>query len=285
MTTWPKAQCLFSERFLERIAVFAATPWEFHAVARALPAGRVERVEGFKWWRWEGPSRSVAAIRTGVGPAHAQAAPQVVFAKGPWTAVISSGFAGALIPSRIGDLVIPEEVVTEGRGASEEGRVKSGEWRERGEGRGDSSRHSRVPTASVSCSALYRRKARDVAQRSQSPLIEGRLVTVGKMVWLAEEKQVIGRACDASSLDMESAVIGAAAMRYRVPFVVVRAISDLVDETLPLDLNLFCRPATFLRGAWTVLTTPRTWPALYRLHRQQTVASCRLTRFFTMFFQ
>ena len=115
--------------------------------------------------------------------------------------------------------------------------------------------------------------------------MEGRLVTVGKMVWLAEEKQVIGRAWDAGSLDMESAVIGAAAMHDRVPFVVVRAISDLVDESLPLDLNLFCRPATFLRGSWTVLTTPRTWPALYRLHRQQTVASCRLTRFFTMFFQ
>ena len=115
--------------------------------------------------------------------------------------------------------------------------------------------------------------------------MEGRVVTVGKMVWLAEEKQVIGCACDASSLDMESAVIGAAAMHDRVPFVVVRAISDLVDETLPLDLNLFCRPTMFLRGAWTVLTTPRTWPALYRLHRQQTVASWRLTRFFTMFFQ
>lgn len=110
-------------------------------------------------------------------------------------------------------------------------------------------------------------------------------MTVGKIVWLAAEKQVIGRACDASSLDMESAVIGAAAMHDRVPFVVVRAISDLVDETLPLDLNLFCRPTTFLRGAWTVLTTPRTWPALHRLYRQQIVASCRLTRFFTMFFQ
>ena len=204
----------------------------------------------------------MAAIQTGVGPTHAQAASQVVFAKGPWTAVISSGFAGALIPSRVGDLVIPEEVVPR---ASDVGAF--------------------VPTASVSCSAFYRRKARDVAQRSRSPLVEGRLVTVGKMVWLAEEKQLVGRAYDASSLDMESAVIGAAAMHYHVPFVVVRAISDLVDETLPLDLNLFCRPATFLLGTWTVLTTPRTWPALYRLHRQQNVASFRLTRFFSMFFQ
>ena len=226
----------------------------------------------------------MAAIRTGIGPAHAQAAAHVAFAKGPWTAVISSGFAGALIPSRIGDLVIPEEVVTEWRGGPEWG-VESEECGESGEERGHSTRHSRGPTASILCSALYRRKARDVAQGSRSPLIEGRLVTVGKMVWLAEEKQVIGRACDASSLDMESAVIGAAAMHHRVPFVVVRAVSDLVDETLPLDLNLFCRPATFLRGTWTVLTTPRTWPALYRLYRQQSVASCRLTRFFTMFFQ
>lgn len=243
-------------------------------MARALPGGRVERVEGFTWWRWEHPSCSVAVIRTGIGPTHAQAASHVAFAKGPWTAVISSGFAGALIPSRIGDLVIPEEVVPEWRVASEEC-GESGEER----------RYSRVPTASILCSAWYRRKAREVAQRFRSPLIEGRLVSVGKMVWRAEEKQWVGRACDASSLDMESAVIGTAAMHDRVPFVVVRAVSDLVDETLPLDLNLFCRPATFLSGAWTVLTTPRTWPALYRLHRQQKVASFRLTRFFTMFFQ
>ena len=248
----------FPERFLENIAVFAATPWECNAIARALPGSRVERVDGVKWRLWANASRFVAVIQTGIGLTKAQGACEAVLDKRPWTVLIASGFAGALIPSQIGDLVIPEEVVCQ-----------------------DSSVMDSVP---VSCSALHRQQAWHTAQLSENMVLSGRLVTVGNIVWLAREKQAIGRTLAASSLDMESAAIGMAAAREGIPFFVVRSISDRVEEDLPLDLNLFCRTGTFMQGVWTIAKSPGIWLALNRLRRQKNVASDRLTQFFTTFF-
>lgn len=249
------------ESFLENIAVFVATPWEFHAIGQALPASRVERIDGVKWRRWVNASCFVAVIQTGVGPAKAQAACRAVFDKRPWTAFIASGFAGALVPSQIGDLVIPEQVVCR-----------------------DSNNVGSFLNSSILCSSFYRQKAQNTAQLSGNTVLSGRLVTVRNIVWLAQDKQAIGRAFEANSLDMESAAIGTSAAQRGVPFFVVRSVSDRVEEDLPLDLNLFCQPGTFFQGAWAVATTPWIWPAFNRLRRQKNVASAKLTQFFETFF-
>ena len=203
----------------------------------------------------------MAVIQTGVGLAKARAACEAVFDKRPWTVFIASGFAGALVPSQIGDLVIPEQVVCQ-----------------------DSSLTGSFPNASIVCSALYRQKAWNTAQLSGNAVLAGRLVTVRNIVWLAGDKQAIGRAFAANSLDMESAAIGMTAARRGIPFCVIRSVSDRMEEDLPLDLNLFCRTGTFLRGVWAVAKTPGIWPAFNRLRRQKNVASARLTHFFGTFF-
>ena len=171
---------------------------------------------------------------------------------------IASGFAGALVPSQIGVLVIPEQVVCQ------DPRIMG------------------FPTA-IACTAVYRQQAWNTAQLSENTVLSGRLVTAGNIVWLARDKRAIGRAFEASSLDMESAAIGTMAARRDIPFIVVRSVSDLVEEDLPLDLNLFCRRGTFLQGVWTVATTPGLWSRINRLRRQKNVASASLTRFFEAF--
>ena len=103
-------------------------------------------------------------------------------------------------------------------------------------------------------------------------------------MWLARDKQAIGRAFAADSLDMESAAIGTMAARQGIPFFVVRSVSDLVDEDLPPDLNLFCRTGTFVQGVLAVAAAPGMWPVFNRLRRQKNVASAKLTQFFESFF-
>ncbi len=200
-------------------------------------------------------------IQTGIGPANAQAVCRAVVAQRPWTVCVASGYAGALVPAHIGDLVIPESVldrVPDPTGV--------------------------VPDSSLACNTFYRQTAQDVAQSSRCAVVAGRVVTVQTMVCLAMEKRVIGRACGVSGLDMESAMIGAVAAQHGVPFFVVRSISDLAEEDLPDVLHLLCRPATLLQGVWAVVVTPRLWPVLNRLRRQKNVASSRLARFFEAFF-
>ncbi len=193
--------------------------------------------------------------------ANAQAACEAVFPKRPWTVFISSGFAGALVPSQIGDVVIPEQVVCE-----------------------DSSITGSGPNSSIVCSASYRQQACQTAQSTENTVLSGQLVTVRNIVCLARDKQAIGRAFEASSLDMESAAIGTMAARHSIPFCVIRSVSDRVEEDLPFDLNLFRRAGTALQGVWAVAKTPGIWPGLNRLRRQKNVASARLTQFFEIFF-
>ncbi|MCY3955813.1 MAG: hypothetical protein OXF47_07465 [Nitrospira sp.] len=243
------------------MAVFAATPWEFNAIGRALPVSRVERINGVKWRRWADASRFVAVIQTGTGLVNARAACEAVRPKRPWTVFISSGFAGALVPSRIGDVVIPEQVVC-----------------------ADSSLTGSVPDSSIACSASYRQQAYKTAQLSENAVLSGRLVTVGNIVWLARDKLAIGRDFEASSLDMESAAIGSMAARHGIPFCVIRSVSDRLEEDLPFDLNLFRRAGTFVQGVWAVATTPGKWSGFNRLRRQKNVASARLAQFFEIFF-
>ena len=197
-------------------------------------------------------------IQTGIGLTKAQAACEAVLDQRPWTVFIASGFAGALVPSQIGVLVIPEQV------ACQDPRITG-------------------LSPAITCTALYRQQAWNTAQLSENMVLSGRLVTAGNIVWVARDKQAIGRAFEASSLDMESAAIGTMAARRDIPFVVVRSVSDLVEEDLPLDLNLFCRRGTFLQGVWTVVTTPGLWSKINRLRRQKNVASASLTRFFEAF--
>ena len=216
-------------------------------------------MDGVKWCRWANASRFVIVIQTGIGSTKAQAACEAVLDQRPWTVFIASGFAGALVPSQIGVLVIPEQVVCQ------------------------DPRITGFSTA-IACTALYRQQAWNTAQLSENTVLSGRLVTAENIVWLARDKQAIGRAFEASSLDMESAAIGTMAAQRGIPFVVVRSVSDRAEEDLPLDLNLFRRTDTFLQGAWTVVTTPDLWSRMNRLRRQKNVASARLTQFFETFF-
>jgi adenosylhomocysteine nucleosidase len=67
-------------------------------------------------------------------------------------------------------------------------------------------------------------------------------LTLDRMLCTAEGKQDLWRKRGengATAVDMESAAVGRVAESREVPYVAVRAVSDLADETLPLDFNQF----------------------------------------------
>ena len=84
-------------------------------------------------------------------------------------------------------------------------------------------------------------------------------------------------------LDMESFQVGKAAQERHVPFVVVRAVSDLLEEDLPMDFNQFLTPAGWLPGAAACLRHPSSLVGLGRLRAQCTTAATRMTSFFREF--
>jgi adenosylhomocysteine nucleosidase len=79
---------------------------------------------------------------------------------------------------------------------------------------------------------------------------------------------------------MESAALGAAASRRGVPFVIVRTVSDLVNEDLPLDFNHFLKPTGWVYGMQALFARPSALVGLNRLRKQSFIAAERLTKVF-----
>ena len=168
--------------------------------------------------------------------------------------IVSAGFAGALTPAAIGDLVIGTSVVA-----------------------GSYDRTWRQNTEAVPCDHAGLSCVQSVAAQVGITAHLGPVVSVAQVVYRAEDKQAIGRMTGATALDMESAALALVAQERAVPFMVVRTVSDLVGEDLAVDFNLFLKPAGWLRGIWELLTCPSKLLGMNRLRQQTGLAADQLT--------
>ena len=64
----------------------------------------------------------------------------------------------------------------------------------------------------------------------------------GRMIDTIAEKRALGVAHDALAVDMESHVAARVARAYRLPFAIVRIVSDEVDHLLPHAITVSMRP-------------------------------------------
>lgn len=135
----------------------------------------------------------------------------------------------------------------------------------------------------VSCDEGLKERMRTLALEAGLPVRTGRFVSVPIVVGQAQEKRRLSQAAGAIALDMESQALGAVAWQQGVPFAIVRTVSDLLDEDLPLDFNQFLRPLGWPKGLRQVLAHPGSLTGLNRLRKQSGLAAERLTDLFTRY--
>jgi adenosylhomocysteine nucleosidase len=189
-------------------------------------------------------------VRTGVGPVKAREVSRQFFLEHHVDIAVSSGLACALVHAQIGDLLIGTDVVA----VSED-----------------------MPPAGIPCAKELTEGARRSAQEGHLPAHAGRVASVARIFGSAEDKRRVAEETGAIALDMESAGIGVSAAECGIPFMVLRSASDLVDEDLPLDFNLFLHPHSWPEALWVSAARPRRVLELVRLRRQMVVACERLT--------
>ena len=171
--------------------------------------------------------------------------------------VMSTGFACALVPAQAGDLIV---------GTAVSSAHIEGTWR--------------MKDDRVLCDGAVRAGLLIVAQDLGLVARVGAVVSSETVVWQAEEKRRLHQLTDATGLDMESAAVAAVAQERGLPMAIVRTVSDLVDEDLPLDFNLFLRPTGWIKGMQSVIGHPSSVVGLNRLRKQSQVAAGRLTEWF-----
>ena len=196
----------------------------------------------------------VALLETGEGTASAgQAARSWLNAETP-RAVLGIGFAGALSPSLdVGDLLVAREC-----------RTSTGES---------------VSTTPTLLDAARRIQADGLAVRF------GVTLTVDEVVCQAEGKRRLALTLapgDIACVDMESSAVARACAERGVPFLVVRCVSDLFAEDLPVDFNR-CRGADGRVNNWKVIASaigrPSSIKALLELRKRAKICSEKLADF------
>jgi adenosylhomocysteine nucleosidase len=169
--------------------------------------------------------------------------------------MVSTGFTCALVEADIGALLAGLEVVQ-----------RTGQ--------------SLQSSQAMAVTGAERELALAFVETIVPPRLIGRFVSTDRVVGIASDKREFAESTNAIGLDMESAALAAEAQRAQVPFMIIRSVSDLLDEDLLLDFNLFLRPTGWLKGIGTVLAAPSCLFGLGRLRRQSAVAAQALTDFF-----
>ena len=122
----------------------------------------------------------------------------------------------------------------------------------------------------------------DVVCAKDTPVPNAKAVTftcTERVAITAAEKSALRKQTGADAVEMESAVIESVCRELGVPCVVLRAISDLAGEDLPLDFNALMTPdqrLSSLKLAFAILCAPQRIPGLMRLGRNSAVAARRL---------
>ena len=239
------------------IAIFVATRWELQAVRRAIATDRVATIAGVRCQIGHRGDRTYWLIQTGVGPDAASMIAGRVLKEQTMSLVISTGFACALVPAQVGDLIVGTAVSSvQGEGAGATGHDP------------------------MLCDEAVRTGLLTVAQDAGMVVRVGTIVSGPTVVWQAEDKRRLRRLTGATGLDMESAALASVARERGVPMAIVRTVSDRVDEDLPLDFNLFLRPTGWIKGLQVLVGRPSSFVGLNRLRKQSRVAADRLTEWF-----
>lgn len=224
------------------ILIVSAFPAELAPLARLLDRSRLERIEGLLVRRGEIAGRPVRLCSCGEGRASGDALARLLDPLEP-EAVLGLGVAGGLTPDLApGALIRGTRVIGLAR---EQLEPPAWEWTAAA-GRLDGERGGTVVT---------------VSRIAQSPSEKRRIASELGL----EERSVV---------DLESIGWAGAAAGRRLPWLVLRAVSDAVDEELPLDFDRFRGGGAVSRRrvAAHALVRPWLWPRLARLRRR--VAEC-----------
>lgn len=197
-------------------------------------------------------------IQTGVGLERARQCARRVLTTESIGLVVSTGFACALGAAHIGELLVGRDVG-----------YMSGQD-------GPCSRLIDIPGAEREAVLAF---LNGVVPAERI----GRFVSTDRIIGRAAEKAEMAQRAQAIGLDMESWALAGEAQRAQVPFVIIRSVSDLADEDLPLDFNLFLKPTDWLKGLRTILAAPSCLLGLGRLRRQSRSAGKTLTDFFRQY--
>lgn len=172
--------------------------------------------------------KDVVVVRSGIGKVNAACCTQILIDIFEVDAIINTGIAGSLKAEiNIGDVVISTDVLHHDMNAVEFG-YKKGQI-------------PRMDVYSFEADESLRQLAKEANQRVNADVdvFEGRIVSGDQFIADDTRKWEIRSDFDGYCTEMEGAAIGQCAYLNKIPFVVIRAISDKADHSANMDYPSF----------------------------------------------
>jgi adenosylhomocysteine nucleosidase len=235
-----------------RLAIFSAFPQEIKGIVRNLKAVKSSERHPVTLFFAEYLSREVVVVLSGMGSMNAETALNYVCERYAPEFILSLGFGGALYDgAALGEIIWSEKFLLIRENVAE---------------------------------TLELSDVRDVINRVSGnfSVREGSILTIEKWMAKSEVKKFVPEKFYFPVCDMETFFLARLSIKRRVPFLAVRAITDLADEEIPPEfLSVSDESGTykFSRALRLVFSKPKLLRDIIRIGRSSALASNNLWHF------
>ena len=201
-----------------RVGIIGAMDVEVERICQNISGPILHQLCGLDFLEGFLAETPVVVVRSGVGKVNAALCAQLLITKFKITHLINTGVAGALASGlNVLDLVISTEVMYHDVDATNWGYESC---TVPGMTRTFVSDPSLVNIASLACKKLFPGKT----------IIQGIIASGDQFIGSNEMKNKIKELCNPACVEMEGAAIGHVATVNKIPFVVIRCMSDMADD-------------------------------------------------------
>ena len=210
------------------IGIIGAMEKEITTIKEDMNIIAAKNIVGLDFYMGTLEGKSVVLVRSGVGKVNAAVCTQILIDMYAVDAVINIGVAGAVSSElKIGDIVISDDLVHHDFDTTACGD-------EPGEITG-------IPESYFKADEQLIKRALEAVEKVGLPVSIGRIGSGDQFISSPEGKERIWKLFKAKCCEMEGAAIAQTCYLNKIPFVVIRVISDNADEGTDVNYERFFR--------------------------------------------
>lgn len=210
------------------LGIIGAMDEEVAKIKNEMEDVTVTKKAGMDFYKGVISGHPVVVVRSGIGKVNAGICTQILVDDYNINAVINTGIAGSLNPDiNIGDIVLSTDTLEHDMDAVNFGYPLG--------------QIPRMDTLSFEADNNLRRIAKEVCKQVNPDVnvFEGRIVSGDQFISDKEKKNWLIDNFAGFCTEMEGAAIGHAAYLNKIPFLIIRAISDKADDSATMDYPTF----------------------------------------------
>ena len=210
-----------------KIGIIGAMEPEVAHLIATMKDSKSQTIAGIEFVSGELSGKNVIVTRSGIGKVAASIATTLLIEKFGIDTVINTGSAGGFVDSlAIGDIVISSEVRHHDVDVTAFG-YEIGQM-------------AQQPAAFIPDSALVNAAKKTVSNIGQVKAIEGLICTGDSFICDPERTKImLENFPTIAACDMEAAAIAQVCHQFKVPFVIIRSLSDNANNDSPVDFESY----------------------------------------------